>query len=302
MNSFSGVSFVVVSYNSDQLLYTCFRSIEATLEHDDNVEVEILVVDNAFSTSTHQIVKAYAADSKVNLRYISSEKNGGYGAGNNIGIYHAAHDLVCIINPDAQLLCVNFREVSKLFTDNDDVIFVGGKQVSRNGLAFHFKPEYTIPLFKRFLTRRINKWGLFNHKMMFLSGSCFFLNRRLFNTLGGFDNNIFLYCEESDVSRLAMSRNLRAIFSRDIVYFHNDWSRSNSEIGEDTYINLCESINYYASKHKVRIDMWYLNYLSILSLKAWRCYIMKRFDQYEKIVNLRNIFFSKFLEMKKKNK
>ena len=86
------VSAVVVTWNSAKTIHDCLSSLaDAT-----SGRVEIIVVDNASSDGTVDIVRSEFRDAVV----IANRDNRGLAAGNNQGIVASNAELVLISNPD----------------------------------------------------------------------------------------------------------------------------------------------------------------------------------------------------------
>jgi len=90
MRSVRSVSVVVVTYNSEQHIETC-------LSHLEGRGHEVVVVDNASSDGTVELVRRRFPD----VRVIPLEENIGYGAANNVGIDATTGPYVLVLNPDA---------------------------------------------------------------------------------------------------------------------------------------------------------------------------------------------------------
>lgn len=90
------VSIIIVNYNTYDLTAACIQSI---IEHTKRISYEIIVVDNA---STDGSKEKFERDSRI--KYIYSEKNGGFGYGNNRGIEIANGDYFFLLNSDTLLL------------------------------------------------------------------------------------------------------------------------------------------------------------------------------------------------------
>ena len=88
------VSVIVVNHNRADLLRECLDSLLAQTYPC----VEILVVDNASTDASRELVRGYP-DSRIRL--IELESNLGFGVPNNIGIKNARGSLIAILNNDA---------------------------------------------------------------------------------------------------------------------------------------------------------------------------------------------------------
>jgi GT2 family glycosyltransferase len=91
------VSITIVNYNTKDLLKQC---IESVFEKTQDVEFEIIVVDNASSDGSQQMVKELFP--KVTL--IESPENLGFGRANNLGNKVAKGKYLFILNSDTILI------------------------------------------------------------------------------------------------------------------------------------------------------------------------------------------------------
>ncbi len=90
------VSIIIVNYDTFALTADCIRSVQA---YTRDVPYEIVLVDNASPTEDPQHFAAAFPD----VRLVRSSVNGGFAAGNNLGILHAAGDVILLLNSDTIL-------------------------------------------------------------------------------------------------------------------------------------------------------------------------------------------------------
>lgn len=84
---------------------------------------EVIVIDNASTDNSIEIVRKYAGKSKIPIRIVSHKKNKGLGASFNFGVESSKTSLVVLMHSDGVLPTAN--ELSKLtrpFRENNDVI------------------------------------------------------------------------------------------------------------------------------------------------------------------------------------
>jgi hypothetical protein len=90
------VSIIIVNYDTFALTADCIRSVQA---HTRGVPYEIVLVDNASPTEDPQRLEESFPDVKL----MRSTVNGGFAAGNNLGIRHAKGNLILLLNSDTIL-------------------------------------------------------------------------------------------------------------------------------------------------------------------------------------------------------
>jgi GT2 family glycosyltransferase len=90
------VSVIIVNYDTFSLTADCIRSLQT---HTRDVRYEIVLVDNASPNEDPQ----HFADAFPDVKLVRSMVNGGFAAGNNLGIAQATGDVILLLNSDTVL-------------------------------------------------------------------------------------------------------------------------------------------------------------------------------------------------------
>lgn len=189
------VSIIVVTYNSRGDIDACLNSL---LTHSP--EAEIIVVDSLSTDGTLEHVwQAYPS-----ITAVSAGRNGGYGAGNNIGAGIANGEYLVILNPDTEVQAgwldplievleqrpsVGLVTPTILLRGSDERVNTCGNDVHLTGLTFcaglnEVAPRITAPA----------------RSVVAVSGAAFAIRRDIWEQLGGFDERFFMYLEDTDLS------------------------------------------------------------------------------------------------------
>src|SRR5688572_21006757 len=89
-------SVVVVSYNTAEHIEACLLSL---LELDYSSGVEIIVVDNASTDGSAELIKERFPD----VELVELPHNKGFAGGASVGLYMASGEIVATVNPDVRL-------------------------------------------------------------------------------------------------------------------------------------------------------------------------------------------------------
>lgn len=215
------VSIIIVTYNSEKDIYDCVNSIKvhADIPLDD---IELIVVDNN-SLAPEPMFKKLTELWGPSVVCIENTHNGGYGQGNNVGIRHSTSPIIMIMNPDVRLFQPVFQKVLASFKKDNRKAIIGFTQRLRDGRigrstswTSRIHPYIAEPL--RFLTGKLN---IYIDKYMYVCGACFFIRKEMFEKVGMFDENIFMYGEENDIHiRLMKVPNTRMGYLRYLSYYH----------------------------------------------------------------------------------
>jgi GT2 family glycosyltransferase len=96
------VSIIVVSYNTRDLLRDCLKSLLAECARlPQGHAAEVLVVDNASSDGSPEMVAREFSNSRIPVRLIRSDVNLGFGAANNLALNKAQGQYPVLLNSDA---------------------------------------------------------------------------------------------------------------------------------------------------------------------------------------------------------
>lgn len=169
----------------------------------------IVITDNASTDiSFDKLKEIYADDNKVKV--ISSGKNGGYGYGNNYGIKYAKEklnsDFVIVTNPDcffSDELIIQLKDIMK----KKNAAIVSGIQKVNNKAISEIAWKVPNVLECTFAGTRLEK--IFNYfyrsnyfdnavvQVDCVPGAMFLVDPNKFLATGGYDEDMFLYCEET---------------------------------------------------------------------------------------------------------
>lgn len=187
------VSVIIVNYNTCKMTCECIDSI---VEKTKDVEYEIILVDNA---STDGSKEFFEKDSRI--KYIYSERNGGFGYGNNLGMKVAKGKYFFLLNSDTLLINNAIKEFYDYAENNQPhtlyCCYVEDKDGKDNGDYLDFPILSVKELIYYKIKKRPAK--IVDHKAKEVDavhGANMFLPRQAYEVSGGFDENIFMYGEE----------------------------------------------------------------------------------------------------------
>ena len=194
----------------------CLNSIEKYNDLKD--ELEVIVVDNS---PVNERVESFVKQSSIqNIQYIPSD-NKGFGAGNNVGAKVSQGEVIGFINPDIVLIEPIFKQIYSDFKKNSNLAIEGIRLVKKDlspGYSFYF--EYNTKVWRNWTIKLWNKLGWFNEKNMFITGANLFVRKDMFMNVSMFDENIFMYFEESDVTSRIKNKYPHAEMSWDSMIYY----------------------------------------------------------------------------------
>lgn len=254
------ISCIIVNYNTSDYTVDCIQSILKS--HDSEVSLEIVVVDNASKDHEYEILKLGINGLEAsNVRLVRSKQNLGFGGGNMLGVQNAPTSrYYAFINNDTLLPEKNtLARLLSFMEEHPDVAVCSPQMLDENG-NFRMTIDHFSSVQREILRRPLLEF-LFPKKYLnrktfyeqptkadYVQGSFMFVKAEDFNEIGGFDTNLFLYYEESDLCRrLLKKRNKTTYLVPDIQYIHYKGASTQKSVLMKTELKL--SLLYNIRKH-----------------------------------------------------
>lgn len=206
MNNRKNVSIIIVSYNTRELLYSCLWTL---FENTKNIDFEVVVVDNASSDQSIEMVKRFFP--RVNV--IALGENIGFGRANNEGIRVAKGRNVFLLNPDTVLLNNAVKILSDYLDEHSEVAVCGGNLFTRELEGTHSYLMHLPALYSevdQLLGERLSicRYGnnrFFNQlgqplEVGYVSGADMMIRKSVLDEVGCFDPDFFMYFEETELT------------------------------------------------------------------------------------------------------
>lgn len=281
------ISVIIINFNSSQYTEGCLKSIiEKT---SSALDYEIIVVDNDSEETDFNRLRDFC--SSINFKHLKLYRNSinaGFGGGNMYGFKKAIGKFVAFINNDVVLINDCLSILKNKYQTLDKIGVCGPTTYTNNNKILPTLDFYASPL-KFFCGRkifRIFRPKLYHqrHKKLneitlgdFVSGSFMFLDSEIFKSVGGFDENIFLYHEETDLCRRLNKINLFAALIPQAECFHYHGASTKKSIRIKT--ELKKSLLYVIRKHHR-----FLIYKLIQSFMVLKYFFKSRFSPKYKIL------------------
>src|ERR671923_112826 len=219
------VSVVVVSYNARDQLERCLTAVAGGA-------AEVIVVDNASTDGSAELVrKRFPA-----VRLIELPENRGFGAGNNEGMRAASGRYFLLLNSDAWPVGDAVERLVAFADEHPDVAVVGPRLLNPDGSLQRSVRGFPTPwrlateyFFLRKLAPRTQAFnalygGGFDHRSArdadWLYGACLLVRREAAGSVGLFDEDFFLFSEETDWCYRFRAAGWRVVFEPAAEFAH----------------------------------------------------------------------------------
>ncbi|MFH0943405.1 MAG: glycosyltransferase [Candidatus Beckwithbacteria bacterium] len=205
------LSIILVHYHHQSVLFDCLDSIKA---NPPQTSYEIIVVDNDEKPKIKPALKRHYPQ----VIYLKSPGNIGYGAGNNLGAKQAKGKYLLILNPDTKLLANSINPLIKFLNTHPQAAVAAPLLSNSQGEIYPLQGTSLLsPLKAIFSLSFLHRLWPSNPisqsywikartltkptQVAVVPGSAFLIKTSSFNQAGRFDENFFLYFEESDLCR-----------------------------------------------------------------------------------------------------
>jgi GT2 family glycosyltransferase len=249
------IDAVIVSYRSAATLRGCVEPL-AALPH-----VRVTVVDNASPDDSIATIEDIAG-----VDIVRAPRNGGFAYGCNLGVARGSAPYVLFLNPDARIDADSLAALRAALDSDPQAALVGPRILDDDGsLAFSLRrfPRLRSTYAKALFLHRVFPLAWWTDELIrdpaayeqastpeWVSGACMLVRRDAYVALGGFDEDLFLYCEDTDLCLRLWQAGHTVNFEPAALVRHVGGASSGA--GETQAIAARSRI-YYARKHQGRV-------------------------------------------------
>ncbi|OUL60480.1 glycosyltransferase family 2 protein [Flavobacterium sp. AJR] len=251
------LSVIILNYNVRYFLEQCVLSVQQALK---DIDSEIIVIDNNSPDDSCDMIRSRFPVVKL----IANAENLGFPKGNNIGVSQAQGDYICILNPDTVVAEDTFTKVLAFAKVQQDLGIVGVNLIDGAG---NFLPEskrgvptpwvaftkitslYKVfaksKYFNRYYAEHLNENQ--TGKVEILVGAFMVMKRDLYNEVGGFDEDCFMYSDDIDLSYMVLKKGKANYYFAETTVIHY---KGESTIKDEKYMKrFQEAMNFFYKKH-----------------------------------------------------
>ena len=180
-NYYKNLTIVLIAYKSEKKIFDFVKKIPK--------KIKTIIIENSNNLELKKKIEKKYKNIKVFIK-----KNDGVSSSINYAAKKVETEYFLQISPD---IIFDYRDIYKFYNVaknlNDKFSALGPRFLNVNNKS-HKQIE------KKFSVGIIDS----------IHGSCMFINKKRFKEIGGFDKNFFLYFEETDYCKRALSINLKS--------------------------------------------------------------------------------------------
>lgn len=223
------ISVIIVNYHCAPMTIDCIRSV---FEKTQGVACEVIVVDNASGDGSVELLRETFGEQ---IKVIASDTNLGFGKANNLGAQHASGKYLFLLNPDTILINDAISILSDYLKKHPDAGVAGGNLYARDmSPASSFcrsfddlkserrRASWLYLIGSKAETKLRQKLRIpmpmkeFNftdreETVAYIFGADMMMPRRVFEEVGGFDPDFFMYAEEEELTWRITQKGYRVV-------------------------------------------------------------------------------------------
>jgi GT2 family glycosyltransferase len=231
------LTIVIVTFESSEIIKSCLEKINFD-------KYDAFVVDNNSQDGTTDIVSRDFPQANL----IKLDQNIGFGRANNLALNKAQTDYSLILNPDAFMLEVDIDKALQILDDNKQFALASPR-------TLHQKDISDLKNIHQDSQKERGSEPISNTD--FVVGGVMFMRMEIFKKIGFFDERIFMFCEDNEISARSIDAGYKNAIINNSIAFHVGGSSSRKSL-RTTYRrfwHLGWSKSYWKSRRKSWINV-----------------------------------------------
>lgn len=268
------LSIITINYNTKDLIVQCINSIPMGLGNTDILSYEIIVVDNASTDGSVEMIR----NTFTTVKIIQNSVNKGYAYAVNRGIEAASGEYLLILNSDIMFTNNCLLPLINYIKENPRTGIVGPQLIYPNGilqrsygsipsLSQAFLDVFFIRFIwvqiKNLLKKRLGyNFDLNSKSVSYIDGASMLIRREVVQEIGYFDERFFFYAEDADFCFRAHKKKWDIMFIPQSQIIHRRGASSVKREQILFSIQLVKANLQFIEKHYNKINLWIYKFLT----------------------------------------
>ncbi len=252
------LSIIIVNYNVKEFLQNLLHSIEKA---SSNISKEIIIIDNASDDGSVEVIK----EKFPSVRLIENKINAGFGRANNQGLKIAKGKFILFINPDCIVSEDTFDNMISFFDSNPKCGLAGCKILNSDGtLQLACRRSFPGPWTS--FTKVTGLSNFFPNSRIFarynltyldenktyevdaVSGSFMMIRTEVYDKVGGFDEQFFMYGEDLDLCYRIQKSGFKVFYVHTTQVIHYKGESTKRSNHDETKL-FYDAMHLFVKKH-----------------------------------------------------
>lgn len=252
------VSVIIISYNTREMTLACLHSI---YEQTKEILFELIVVDNDSNDNSAQVI----AENYPDLNLIVSKENLGFAQANNLAAEKAKGEFLLLLNPDTVVLGGAIQKLHSFARKRPGNRVYGGRTLygdySLNPTSCWKQPTLwslfcyatgLTSIFRRNILFDPESYGTWQRgrvrEVDIVTGCFLMIEKKIWDQLGGFDPQFFMYGEDADLCLRAIEAGAKPVITPEATIIHYG--------GASEPVRAAKMIRLFRAKEQLIIRHW----------------------------------------------
>ena len=266
------LSVVIVNYRTFELTK---NAVDSILEYDYPFDYEIYVVDNASGDDSLARLQEYFKDK---VKFIPSEENNGFAAGNNQALRRAEGRYQLLLNSDTIVRKGTLENIYRYMEGNKDVGACGCRVLLENGeldkACKRSFPNVKNSFFRLFHIPTNSKDDNYNltdlpddeiYEIDCLTGAFMFIRKEALDEIGLLDETFFMYGEDIDLCYRIKEAGRKIIYYGESEISHFKGASSKKQKSKLIY-EFYRAMYIYYKKHHADESVFIVNWVVYMGM------------------------------------
>ena len=271
------LSIVIVNFRTPELTTACLASLLPEL---DQINARVVVVDNNSGDGSSEVIRSWllAHDSDNKVKFVQSNQNAGFAAGNNIGIKEQSAQYYLLLNSDTLIRPGAIRVIMDTANTFSDAGMVSPRLEWPDGTGQESCFRFPVPIVE---LSSASKTGLIDRllqkyiialpvqtqiaKPEWTSFACVLIRDEVFSQVGLLDEGYFMYYEDVEFCHRAYKAGWSIVHNPEARVVH--LRGGSSSVKKQTKLKKRVPRYYYAARTRYYYQTY--GWLGLTAANLW---------------------------------
>lgn len=265
------LSVIIVNWNSKDYLRKCIASI---LSNTHGIQFEIIIIDSGSFDGCGEMLQEYYPQ----VYFIQCDKNLGFAKANNEASQFSKGRSLLFLNPDTELVNSGINTLYDKLNSLPYAGIVGAKLLNSDRTiqtsCIQSFPNIMNQVFDtEVLRKRFPRWSLWGIAPLFdqddtpaevetVSGACLMIKKSVFEKVGMFCVDYFMYSEDIDLSYMVRQAGYKIYYVPEAIVIHHGGG-SSAKMSVSTFSDVMLLKSQWQFFRKTR-PAWYCHLYSLV--------------------------------------
>ncbi len=288
------ISIIILSYNTESLTRDCLGALVASIAPYTQLKFEIIIVDNASVDGSPAMLTTFKnthTHPNLTVKVILNDYNAGFPKGNNVGVRVSSGDYLLFLNSDVMVGLIDWEDLVGYMQKHESVgaltvrVNLPSKGIDPashrgfptiwNSFTYYAGLEGLSRSFP-FLSQTFGGYHLVQHDLNTIheidspSGAFYFTRKELYDRIGGFDEEFFMYGEDLDLSYRIKQLGYKIMYYPKCEVLHlkhqSGLKKKKSSVRSKTKQYFYEAMKIFYRKHYAPLHSSFVNRIIYTSI------------------------------------